>query len=130
MIKLEIFEQNKKKKTKQKLKCNIFMVEAAVGSRYKQLENIYKGQSLSYKFIATSSDACQWLKYLLYEIIHHLHSLEYVIYLRVKNCSAFCIRSSFPSRICKDALFRPVLSQNDNHRIHRLHHVWNFPLLV
>ena len=77
MIKLEIFEQ--------KLKCNIFMVEAAVGSRYKQLENIYKGQSLTYKFIATSSDACQLLKYLLYKIIHHLHSLEYVIYLRVKK---------------------------------------------
>ena len=81
------------------------------------------------KLNATSSEYFKCLKYLLFRIIHPLHSLLYIIYLRVKNRSAFCIKSSYLLRICKDALFRPpVLFQNDNHRLHRLHHVWNFLL--
>ena len=100
----------------------------------KQLEIIY---IITYWLNTTSSESGLQLKYLLFRIIHPLRSLEKVIYLRVKNRSAFCIRSGFLLRICEEALHLqfyvrpPVLSQNDNnHRLHRLHHVWNFLVLV
>ena len=118
-----------------KIKLKLFLsisVEATISSRNKQLQIISEGIfAHKCKLIATSSECFKCLKYLLFRIIHPLHSLLGIIYLRVKNRSAFCIKSSYLLRICKDALFRPaVLFQNDNHRLHRLHHVWNFLLLV
>ena len=95
-------------------------MEATISSRNKQLQNISEGIfARKCKLIATSSECFKCLKYLLFRIIHPLHSLLYIIYLRVKNRSVFCIKSSYLLRICKDALFRPaVLFQNDNHRLH------------
>ena len=80
-------------------------METVISSRNKQLQNISEGAfTHKCKLNATSSEYFKCLKYLLFRIIHPLHSLLYIIYLRVKNRSAFCIRSSFLSRICNEPL--------------------------